>query len=514
LSAKLLYDDVKKCVESFGCELLSKTYGGCKTKLLIKGVCGHEYFVCFDNFRNQEQYTCKNCSLKKLGKEHRLAYDYVYNYIKDHDGILLSKEYAGNSEKLDIKFSCGHTDKRTFAKFKESPYICSRCAGKKQYSIDEIKEICDKNGYILQDNKYINCKTYMTFSDNDGYYYSLTFDFIVNNILNRGCPPAKFGKGNPFTMKNIRVYLQLNHSNYHLEDIELYKNVNKRMTFYDNDGYKYYISFTNLLMGFQNDNYPRMVDQSNRYSIDNIKHWIEINNKPFKLVEGQTYKGARKPLYFKCGKCPSEELPFKSTWIDVARGTLCNFCNNTYIGKCNNLLYWYPDISLEWDYERNYPKRPENVSPHTSVKYWWKCEDCGNSYLMAGSKKCGNEPRGCPVCNESNMEKRIRKTLVKNKVNFIAQKRFDDCRDLFSLPFDFYLPGYNLACEAQGLQHFEIVPHFGGEKEFLKRQYHDQIKRDYCKNNNIRLLEISYLDYKNIENILEETLNLQVRKEV
>jgi hypothetical protein len=513
LSAKLLYEDVKKCVESHGCLLLSKEYIDIKTKILVRGICGHEYLVNFSNFKSQEQYVCPDCGNKQQHIEHRLSYDYVYNYIKDHGGILLSKEYVGNSQKLEIKFSCGHIDERTFAKFKESSYICARCAGKKLYTLEEIKEICDKNGYILHEDIYKNCKTYMKFSDNEGYLYSLTFDFIMNNILDRGCPPAKFGKGNPFTKENIINYLRLNCPNLHLSQDEVYKSGFDRMNFYDNEGFKYYIAMTPLICGLEDGCFPRYVDKSNKYSIENIVHWIEINNKPFKMVDGQVYKGARSPLYFKCGKCPVEELPFKSNWVNIFKGTLCNYCNNTYIGKCNNLLYRYPDISLEWDYEKNYPKRPEDISPHTSVKYWWKCEDCGCSYLMAGSKKCGNEPRGCPVCNESNMEKRIRKTLSKNKINFISQKRFDDCRDISSLPFDFYLPDYNLACEAQGLQHTVIVPHFGGEEGFIKRQYHDQIKRDYCKNNNIRLLEISYLDYKNIEKILEEALCLFERKE-
>jgi hypothetical protein len=378
----------------------------------------------------------------------------------------LSKEYTNNSEKLEIKFSCGHIDQRTFSKFTDSPDICSKCAGKKLYTIEEIREICNKNGYVLHDNEYKNCKTYMKFSDNDGYYYSLTFDFIVNNILDRGCPPAKFGKGNPFTTENIHNYLKINHPNYHLDANEVYAPHNTRMTFYDDGGYKYHISFVNLLMGFQNGCFPRMVDKSNKYSIENIKNWININNKPFRLVDGQEYGGARSPLYFKCGKCPDEELPFKSCWIQVLKGTICNFCNNTYIGKCNNLLYRYPTICLEFDYEKNYPIKPEGISPHTNKKIWWKCEDCGNSYLMSGSKKCGNEPRGCPVCNESNMEKRIRKTLAKNKVSFIAQKRFDDCKDLISLPFDFYLPDYNLACEAQGLQHFELYLILAERKNF------------------------------------------------
>lgn len=35
-----------------------------------------------------------------------------------------------------------------------------------------------------------------------------------------------------------------------------------------------------------------------------------------------------------------------------------------------------------------------------------------------------------------------------------CQKRFADCRTKVSLPFDFYLPSYNLIIEADGNQHY------------------------------------------------------------
>ena len=40
------------------------------------------------------------------------------------------------------------------------------------------------------------------------------------------------------------------------------------------------------------------------------------------------------------------------------------------------------------------------------------------------------------------------------------------------------------------------------------------IKRKYCEENNIKLIEIPYWKLNNIEKILEEALNLQVGKEV
>ena len=94
--------------------------------------------------------------------------------------------------------------------------------------------------------------------------------------------------------------------------------------------------------------------------------------------------------------------------------------------------------------------------------------------------------------------------MENNNINYIPQKRFKDCKDNKPLPFDFYLPILNICIEYDGEQHFKSKEHFGGEQGFLTRQKHDQIKTDYCKNNNIPLLRISYKD--NIEEKLNNFL--------
>jgi hypothetical protein len=70
------------------------------------------------------------------------------------------------------------------------------------------------------------------------------------------------------------------------------------------------------------------------------------------------------------------------------------------------------------------------------------------------------------------------------------------------------LSEYNICIEYQGEQHYKAVEFFGGKDQFKTQQKLDKIKRDYCKNNNIKLLEIPYWDFNNIEQILLKELNL------
>jgi len=99
---------------------------------------------------------------------------------------------------------------------------------------------------------------------------------------------------------------------------------------------------------------------------------------------------------------------------------------------------------------------------------------------------------GCPNCNNSMGEMLIKKILDDKNIKYESEKKFKNCKNIFELPFDFYLPIYNICIEFDGEQHFKPIKYFGGKKEFKKLQKRDQIKNEYCKNNNIHLVRIKY----------------------
>ena len=113
---------------------------------------------------------------------------------------------------------------------------------------------------------------------------------------------------------------------------------------------------------------------------------------------------------------------------------------------------------------------------------------------------------GCPQCQESKGERQVRQWLENKNIIYTYQKTFKDCKYIKVLPFDFYISKYHACIEYDGKQHFEPVDFAGrGEEwalqQFEKTQYHDKIKNQYCKNNNITLLRIPY--FKNVEEELE-----------
>lgn len=102
--------------------------------------------------------------------------------------------------------------------------------------------------------------------------------------------------------------------------------------------------------------------------------------------------------------------------------------------------------------------------------------------------------RGCPICKESNGEKIIRRLLEDSNIKYDRQKIFDKCRYKRPLPFDFYLSEYNICIEFDGEQHSNKNHYFNERNDFKTQQIKDNIKTEYCKNNNIELIRIKYND--------------------
>lgn len=114
--------------------------------------------------------------------------------------------------------------------------------------------------------------------------------------------------------------------------------------------------------------------------------------------------------------------------------------------------------------------------------------------------------RRCPHCQKSSGEQRIDRILHKYNIERIYQHIFEDCRNVKPLPFDFYLPQYNVAIEFDGRQHFEDK--YFESSNLLEIQKRDNIKTKYCENNNIKLIRIPYWESKNIEEIICQELKL------
>jgi Protein of unknown function (DUF723). len=98
---------------------------------------------------------------------------------------------------------------------------------------------------------------------------------------------------------------------------------------------------------------------------------------------------------------------------------------------------------------------------------------------------------GCPACNESHMEKDIRRLLKRNHIVFESQKSFDWLTFEGRMSLDFFIPEYGVAIECQGGQHFKAVDWYGGDDMFKRTKARDERKKALCNKHGIEILYYS-----------------------
>ena len=215
--------------------------------------------------------------------------------------------------------------------------------------------------------------------------------------------------------------------------------------------------------------------------------------------------------YFKCPRgLHDSELKRISDLTNGRTELICNSCNSF----AQYLIDNYGEDALEkyWNYKKNGNLNPFKISRASTKKVWIKCQkdETHDSYFVNCYSFTSGNVR-CPICKESHGERKIREYLRKNNIEFIPQKTFPKLLGTGNrlLSYDFYVPFKNLLVEFQGIQHYEPRDFNSkdmkqAEKNFEIQQEHDRRKREYAQQNNIDLLEISYIQEDDIEEILDK----------
>jgi hypothetical protein len=217
----------------------------------------------------------------------------------------------------------------------------------------------------------------------------------------------------------------------------------------------------------------------NKTNEDIISDFIKIhtNKYNYSLVN---YKNSLTPVKIIC----PEHGEFEQRPKDHLVGKGCQKCSGTYM----DTTYFIEKANKKHNFSYSYSK---TIFKKATEKVVITCEKHGDFEQTPNAHLTG---AGCSICNESKGEKEIRKYLIENSINFIPQHRFDDCRNINTLPFDFYLPEHNICIEFNGPQHYKPFNFFGGEEKLIKTQFNDLIKINYCNDNKINLLIINEIN--------------------
>lgn len=213
------------------------------------------------------------------------------------------------------------------------------------------------------------------------------------------------------------------------------------------------------------------------------------------------YKGAHEKLSLICKKCNNIETKVPNVWY---RGFGCLKCQGNTVGK---------KLSTIDDFIKRANKIHNNKYDYSKVVYSGIknkveiiCPKHGSFFQEPNvhiNMKCN-----CPECKVSKGEEQIGIWL--NEYNKEYKFQYNIKINGSNHYFDFYIPEDNLIIEYNGLQHYKPIKFFGGEKGFQYLQERDNLKQEYCIQNKINFLIISYNE--NINKKLEEYYGTQEKR--
>ena len=377
--------------------------------------------------------------------------------------------------------------------------------GKKntKYTLEQVRDMVQSKGFELISDEYVNYKTKMILKDEEGYYYETNVNYLLSDRI-----PRFVDKSNSFSIINIYYWCTLNNKPFELLSNNYEANSKKLQwkCFVKDCGEIFESTWSDIFhnrgCGFCDG---KQVGISNCLASKNpqlTSEWHLVKNGDITPYNVTCH--SHKEVWWQC----TDKI--KHIWKTTIKsrndeGVGCPYCAGLYASEDYNLLVCNPELCEEWDYKRNM-QIPSEYTPNSGKYAWWICKD-GHKWK---AKICDrNIGSGCSVCNESYGEKSISRCLKSNIIYFISQKKFIGLVGLGggSLSYDFYLPYYNLLIEYQGQFHDGSSGEYS-KINLKKQQEHDRRKCEYAKNNNIKLLEIWYWDYDNIEQILEKELNI------
>ena len=369
-------------------------------------------------------------------------------------------------------------------------------------SNEEIKELCDKLNFTYIDSsnesKYISNKkkqTYVRFICNIHQKYGVQEKSLFDlKRLNKPCCYCNHSKLSE-TFKD-----EMREINPTIEILSNYVNWNTKIKCRCKiDGYEWYGRPSVLLYGggCKICGHKKRWDSRGRKTTDDIKKEMNLINPNIEII-GE-YKGAHFPI--KC-RCKLDGKVWESLVCNLLNeSATCPTCAVKHMQEIealstNEVKKRILDYGLNIELLNEYKNNREYLK--------CKCSIHNYEYMVSPRTILYNKSSGCPLCTQSMGENKMIQILHDMGYDVVQQHTFSDCKYIGLLRFDAYCVESNIAFEYQGQQHYYPVDFSGRGIEYAQQQYEDgligdDIKRKYCKENNIRLIEVPYWEYNNME---------------
>ena len=168
---KFEYSYVFNYFEKQNCKLLSKDYLNNRTHLRYICKCGNKSIIIFSSFK--QGHRCRQC----FTNSQKLTFEYVFDYFKQQGCVLLSKEYYNSYNHLDYICKCGNKSSVTFNNFKHG-HRCSDCGGTEKHTFEYVFNYFKQNNCTLLSKEYLNNCCKLNYICKCGNENSVTFKYF------------------------------------------------------------------------------------------------------------------------------------------------------------------------------------------------------------------------------------------------------------------------------------------------------------------------------------------------
>ena len=380
--------------------------------------------------------------------------------------------------------------------------------GKKKYDLEFAKKLFEENGYELLETEYLGYSKRMRFKcphhPNDDT--RIVFSVLLKGGKCKKCADENSAKARRLNINQVRD--EFEEKGYILLE-EKYENNNTPLKYIckKHDDEEQYATYMNFRVSENSCKHCYLESQSGMFRLDITSVKKMFDSKGYTLIDENQYVNAHKKVDYTCSKHPDKIQ--KASYNKVKYGTTCEYCDKENRDESNSRRHTFEFVKDTFDslgYELL-----ETEYKNCDEKLQYICPNHKNHIQQISFYKLYKEGNRCPMCRESKGEKKISEILDSKNVIFKTQYKFEDCKNEKSLPFDFAIfdrdNKLEYLIEYQGEQHYMPIEYMGGEEKFKTRQKRDLIKRNYCFENNIKLLEIPYWEFDNIEKIIDELLD-------
>jgi hypothetical protein len=237
----------------------------------------------------------------------KFTFEQVKSFIESiNDYVLLSTEYKGNFEKLQIKCNFNHVFEMTRADIQQG-HRCPICANNIKYNIQYIQDYLNNENYTLISTEYKNSLSKIKIECPEGHIYDVSF-----NSFQQGCRCPVCAGNKKLDYYWVKAYIE----DYKYKLIsENYINSNIKLQIQCPKGHIYYAKFNN----FQQGQRCPVCFGKVKHTFEYVKNFIEKDG--YKLLSDK-YINNRTPLEIVC----KNNHVFYKTFHDINTGEGCPIC--------------------------------------------------------------------------------------------------------------------------------------------------------------------------------------------